>query len=209
MSYQAIVFDFGNIFLDLNYERCFDRFTKLLGFEISKNTVPEALLKTFNLHEMGKITDEEWIWAFQKINDQIKPREIIDAWNDLLIGVPSHRLPFIENVRKDYKVYMLSNINAVHEAWVDRHMKEVHKVDDFKNDYFDRYFYSHHLGMRKPNDDIYLHVEKTLEDDGIIDFLFIDDTVANVETAKRLGWKAVIHDPKLEITERLNRYLQL
>lgn len=208
MTYQAIVFDFGNVLLDLDIEKSFGNFSELLGFKLSMDNFPKDLLTAFRNLETGKINVEEWIWAFQQIKSEIQPRQVLDAWNSLLIGLPAHRIPFLVELRKKYKIFLLSNINQVHEDWIDRYLKKEYEIEDFKKDYFDGYFYSHHIGMRKPNADIYSHVKQSLHNQGISEFFFIDDMKKNVEGAAENGWKAIVHDPKTDIAEELERYLQ-
>lgn len=207
-KYQAIVFDFGNIFMALDYPKLLKEFSRLLGFDFKIENIPPDLMAIFERHEKGEITDEEWVWAFQKIKPELEPRDLIIAWNDLLIGMKAHHFEFLTELRKDYKLYLLSNINAFHERWIDRYMKEEYQVEDFKKEYFDGYYYSHHIGKRKPEHNIYEFVGKDLRSKGIDAWLFIDDKKENVEAAIANGWSAIEHPPEDDISVKLDSYLQ-
>ena len=207
-KYQAIVFDFGNIFMQLDYPTMFENFSELMGTDFKMETIPPDLMAIFEKHEKGEITDEEWIWAFQKIKVELEPRELIKAWNSLLVKLPGHHLDFLRELRKEYKIFLLSNINAFHEQWIDGYMLKEHGVKDFKNEFFDGYFYSHHIGKRKPEYNIYEHVKKELTSKGIDTWLFIDDKAENIAAAIQNGWSAIEHKPEDDISEKLDIYLQ-
>ena len=66
------------------------------------------------------------------------------------------------------------------------------------NDFFEKAYYSHKVGMRKPNADIF---EFVLEDANINaeETLFIDDTKINIDTATRLGFKTHLLLPEERI----------
>ncbi len=206
-KYEAIVFDFGNIFMALDYPKLFMGFSELLGFDFKIETIPDDLMEIFERHERGEITDEEWVWAFQKLKPELEPRDLIKVWNDLLVGLSPHHLDFLKELRKEYKLFLLSNINSFHERWIDKYMKEEHGVNDFKTEYFDGYYYSHHIGKRKPADNIYRFVAKELQSKGLKKWLFIDDKIENVESAINNGWDAVVHPPEKDISIELQNYL--
>lgn len=74
---------------------------------------------------------------------------------------------------------------------------------------FDYVFLSFEMGLRKPNDDIYLKVQEELKVDPE-NILLIDDTKENIETAKRLDWnmcQATGNDLDL-IKETVNNFIK-
>ena len=59
---------------------------------------------------------------------------------------------------------------------------------------FDAMFFSSDLGMKKPDPDSYEAVARELAVGGEM-LIFIDDGAANVEGARRAGWRAIQYDP--------------
>lgn len=194
--------------MKLDYPLMLNNFSELLEMEFTLETVPDDLMAVLLRYEKGEITDEEMIWGFQKIKTSIDPRDVIKAWNSLLAGMKSEHFDFIKELRKDYKLFLLSNINGFHERWIDRYLKRKHEVEDFKVDFFDDYFYSHHIGMRKPDKEIYNFVGKKLNEQGVETWLFVDDMETNVNAAIEHGWSAVIHNPEEDIAQKLETYLK-
>jgi HAD superfamily hydrolase (TIGR01509 family) len=69
---------------------------------------------------------------------------------------------------------------------------------------FDRFFFSCHLGVRKPDPGFYRHITREL---GVppAALLFFDDQRANVEAARAAGWRAELYamgDPLLPALAR-------
>ena len=122
------------------------------------------------------------------------------------MGWNPDRFKFLEELRKKYKVFILSNTNDLHLDWVMKDLKKNYKIKDFDTRFFDKTFYSHLMRMRKPEEKIYREV---LKEAGIkaSETLFIDDNKDNVMKAKKVGIKAVVHDPKNEIIDSLDNYL--
>jgi putative hydrolase of the HAD superfamily len=56
--------------------------------------------------------------------------------------------------------------------------------------FFEKAYYSQHLGMRKPHPEPFLHI---LKEQHLVanETLFIDDTIKNIETAQSLGLKTI------------------
>lgn len=204
---KAIIFDFGNVLYDLNYEVFNANFSTLLGEDISEG-FPKSLSKTIRDYDAGLISTETFIWRFQHFKrGQLDPLSIINCWNSLLDKFPEHRWNFIEKQSKEHKLYLLSNINELHLNTAYKHIAKVHGRADFETRYFDAVFYSHLIHLTKPNPEIYKFVQEGLELKGE-EILFIDDRAENIEGALQQGWKAILHNPGLDIAEAFTKYLE-
>ena len=158
--------------------------------------------------ERGKITNEAFIWKIQKLRDgNLEPLDIIKAYNAMLVDVRMDILPFLKGVKENYRSLILSNTNAIHIQYVMHNIFE--KRYNFRNwsDYFHKIYYSHEMGHRKPDHEIYhalIDAEKIIPSET----LFIDDNMENVTAAMECGWHAVYHDPSLRIEDKLQEYIE-
>src|SRR5690606_5392251 len=121
---QNILFDLGNVLIDLDIPRTESMFKTLLKDEYDE--VQAVLLRRniFEQFETGQISEETFIWAFQQAARQnLDPRDIIRAWNGMLLGFPAHRFDFLEKLKKKYRLFVFSNTNETHLRWVYRHLK--------------------------------------------------------------------------------------
>jgi putative hydrolase of the HAD superfamily len=194
-----IIFDFGNVLLDIDPPRTWKGFEFVFGdsyAEVQQMVTAENLFDRF---EMGLMPESEFVAALCAASHrEVAPETIVDIWNAMLLRQPLHRLQMLLNLRAaGYQVYLLSNTNETHIRWVRRHLAEL-GVKDFEETYFTKAYYSHDVKMRKPNADIF---EFVLSDAGIRadESLFIDDLEANVRTAATLGLQTIHHDPNEEI----------
>ena len=175
---KNIVFDFGNIFLNLDLEGAINNSLKILKLK----KIPEEVTAVNSLYEQGLISTEEFIAFYTENFTHLSSEEIIDAWNFMLKDFPINRLEFLINLKKtsNYKLILLSNTNELHIDWVKKHISI---YDNFKN-CFDTFYLSHEINLRKPNADIF---EFVLKENKIKaeNTLFIDDNADNIKTGKR------------------------
>jgi putative hydrolase of the HAD superfamily len=104
----------------------------------------------------------------------------------MLLDFPDERLEFIEILAEegDYRLFLLSNTNALHIPHVEKIMGS-EKFNRFKNS-FEKFYLSHEINLRKPNAEIY---EFVLNENGLKaeETFFIDDTKENIEVAEKMG----------------------
>ena len=204
---RNIIFDFGNVLFDLDLA-AFEREMKNL-FAENFAPVKEKLLRerVFELYETGGLDTEEFV---AKICDvahlegapHCSPEQVIAAWNSIFIGMPRHRFDLLLRLRQRYKVFLLSNINDLHERWIVDYMVREHGLTDYESLHFDGVYFSHLIRLRKPSQEAFEYV---LADAEILpeETVFFDDLPENVEAASRVGIQGVWHEPGTEIEERL------
>jgi len=207
---KNIVFDFGGVLLDLDYTKTHDAMSKLLGFEFMPATFAPETTKFLNEYEIGKINTETFIWNLQRLAKKEVPigQDVIKAWNAMLLGWQPAKFDFLLSLRKKYKTYLLSNTNELHLTWVLNDLKKHHNIVDFDTTYFEKTYYSHLIGMRKPDSEIF---EFVTQDAGLdpAETLFIDDLEVNTLAAKVTGWKVYQHDPKDDLIQVFTEKLKL
>jgi len=179
---KNIIFDFGDIFINLDKKIIFREAEKFGGtLELTSE-----VMKVNNDFEIGVISPAEFISALREVYPKATPQEIEDIWNGMLLDFPDYRLEFIENLaaEKKYRLFLLSNTNALHipylaEKW------GAEKFNRFKN-CFEKFYLSQEIGMRKPNAEIF---EFVLNENGLKaeETFFIDDGKDNTDAAEKLG----------------------
>ena len=177
---KNIIFDFGDIFLNLDKEATFIELTKL-----GVHKITDEMLSIAHQYEIGEISTDYFIEYFNQKFD-ISKEELIFAWNAILLDFPKHRLQFIKELSKGkkYRLFLLSNTNELHISWVQKKWGDK-LYAEFKN-CFEQFYLSHEIGFRKPNVDIYQFV---LEENQLnaAETFFIDDTKENTDAAALLG----------------------
>ena len=87
---------------------------------------------------------------------------------------------------KNMPIYLLSNTNIIHLNAIIPAMESVAGSKDGFEAAFQKVYYSHEVGLRKPHAAIFEHV---IDENALVPekTLFIDDSVQHVEGAKRVG----------------------
>jgi putative hydrolase of the HAD superfamily len=183
---KTIIFDFGGVIINIDYRYTIQAFVDLgiQDFETRYFELKDSLF--FDGMETGMITPVEFRKRIRGMSDLTLTDEQIDhAWNAILLDLPKQNIEFLEQLKKRYPLFLLSNTNEIHER---SFMNMIGK--QFGEDTFDKIFHnvylSHHLNMRKPDPEIYRYV---IKENNLVagETLFVDDFSENIEAAKTTG----------------------
>ncbi|MDV7390493.1 HAD hydrolase-like protein, partial [Arthrospira platensis SPKY1] len=106
--------------------------------------------------EKGEMNEKEFYDSIINASKScIAPEEIEKIWNAMLLDFPENRINMLLELRKKYKVALLSNTNSIHIRSVLQSFERTYPQLDFEKDLFDQVFLSHEMGDRKPNPSIY------------------------------------------------------
>ncbi len=187
---KNILFDLGGIFMNLDFGLTEKAFRNLGVTHFSEMFTQHHSNPLFLQLETGKVSEQEFYENFRKQSGtNLTNEQIRTAWNALLLDFPPERLEWLGIMGKKYAVYLFSNTNIIHyQAFMEIYRKATGKQDF--NRYFRKAYYSHELGLRKPNPASFT---KILTEQGLaaVETLFIDDTFENIEAAKTLGMQTI------------------
>src|SRR6476620_9082200 len=176
---NTIIFDFGDVFINLRKETSLEEFKKL-----GLHGPNEDLLAHNDLFERGKIDELEFINCFLKYIPDVDIQDIVNAWNSVIGDFPLYRLEFLQLLSSKYRLFLLTNTDSIHIN------KFEHKVGmSFYTDFyrcFEKVYYSYEMGMRKPEPEIFNYIIRK-HDLSPKRTLFIDDKKDNTDVAESLG----------------------
>ena len=185
---KNLLFDFGGVILNLDYNLTTEAFKKLGYNNFNELFSQYKISELFEKLETGHVSEDTF---FAVMSSLVKPtpshEDILEAWNAMLISYRLESLKFLEELAPHYNLYLLSNTNIIHKRAFDKMLEDESSYNSLSA-FFTKAYYSHLVGLRKPYNDIYNFV---LNDAGIKpeETLFIDDSVNNIETAKKLNFK--------------------
>lgn len=199
---KNLLFDLGGVIMDLDRNRCVDAFRKLGMADADDFLGVYGQKGDFLALERGDIGADEFHRRIRPLfGHPVTDAEIDEAFDKFLIGIPVHRLKALRDLRaKGYKVYLLSNTNPI--------MMEGFIANEFRKeglemaDYFDGAVCSYVAHCYKPDREIF---DYTCRECGIRpeETLFFDDSQANVDAARALGFMAETVPPGTEFTDIL------
>jgi len=199
---KNIIFDLGGVILNIDFQRAADSFQKL-GLQDFNGLYSQAeQVELFSRLEKGLISPEKFRNDLRKlIKLPISDKDIDSAWNDLILDFPPARLQLLKDLRKNYRLFLLSNTNSIHADFYNRNLRHTHQIDGLE-DLFDKVYYSHDIALRKPDKEAFeylLNAEQLKPQET----LFIDDSYPNILTAKLLNMHTLYIDKAkaMEITD--------
>ncbi len=182
---KNLIFDFGGVLIDLDRGRCVEHFARL-GLERAEEMLGLYTKQDFfQQYEKGLIGSDAFRDEIRaKSGCPLTDAEIDDAWNSFLVGIPSYKLDTLLELRRHYRVCLLSNTNEIHWLWSCDNAFRYKGLG--ANDYFERIYLSYQMRMAKPDAGIFRRV---LADAGMRaeETLLIDDSAENCRSAALLG----------------------
>jgi FMN phosphatase YigB (HAD superfamily) len=193
-KFRNIIFDLGGIFIELDYNRTEQAFISLGVTNFNQLFTQHKASSLFQKLETGHLSATEFYEAVRlSTHLPLRDEQIKNAWNAMLGGFPPERLGWLKKVGAQYNVYLFSNTNVIHYDRCQQIFRESTGSNNF-DDYFIKAWYSHKLGIRKPNVEAF---QKLVEMENLKaeETLFIDDTPINIEGAKLAGLQTILLQP--------------
>lgn len=205
---KNIIFDFGNVLFDIDIPKIRENLHLHFGdrAETALQRIREQGL--FDLYEVGGISTEDFVETLRTAGGtpHLTAEQVVDAWNSIFIEMPRPRFDFLLGLREGYKVFLLSNINDLHERWIADYMVRQHGIHDYERGYFDGVYMSHLIHLRKPDRAIYEYVLADAQIEAS-ESVFFDDLKVNVEAASEVGIRGIWHPPGTEIITHVARVI--
>ena len=186
MTPKLILFDLGGVIVRWTGIEALSDLTGLSAINV-KTKLGHS--KICSAHERGLCDDDvfldELIGLF-KFN-YTRP-EMQQLWNSWVGAIYDGTEQALSELKKQYSIACLSNTNALHWAHLNAYFNCEHN--------FHKAYASHLINLAKPDPSCFQFVLDDLNIDAS-DVLFLDDSAANIETAKDMGMTAIAIDPAL------------
>lgn len=183
---KNIIFDLGGVILNIDYQLTENAFKELGMQNFDEVYSQQKQIGLFDRFETGIISVKEFIKQIkQEANLAVDDQKIIDAWNAMLLDLPTDRLKLLTQLKESHTTFLLSNTNEIHyNAFCEIAEKETGKAS--LNPFFKEVFYSHHIQLRKPEKEAFNHILLKHELKPF-ETLFIDDSYQHIASAKEMG----------------------
>ncbi|MFZ7124539.1 MAG: HAD family hydrolase [Desulfobacterales bacterium] len=180
---KAVVFDLGNVLVDVDFGRCLRSWSDSSG--ISEDVILSrfAIDEPYVRFERGEIDTAAYFAHLRRsLRIELTDAQIEAGWNAVLGEEMPHARRAIGMAKAVGPVYILTNTNAVHEAvWSEKYRDLLSGCDGL--------FVSSRMGCRKPERPAYTRV---IDAAGIAPdkLFFLDDSDENIQGARQAGISA-------------------
>lgn len=203
-SPYALVFDLGNVLLPINLDKTYEAFafysSEYNATEIKQITLEEELWVSYESGLQSDNDFQELIMSRFKLS--CSSTQFYTAFNALLLGFDEETCQYIRSLYSSFPLYLLSNTSKIHS---DLFLNPAYP--NFKLfEVFQQIHLSFKMGLVKPDQAIYqqLVLQNQLQNHQIV---FFDDNFNNIESAKKIGWDAVLIDPSRAI-QQIQHHIQ-
>ena len=197
---EALLFDVGNVLITVDFERVLAQWAGQARADVDSLRERFVVSPEYEQHERGEIDAKAFFESLRQALDiDLSDDHFLEGWNAIFVDEVSGIRSLLERACRRLPTYALSNTNAVHYAVFSRRFSEL-----FNN--FSGVFTSCELGRRKPEPEAYLTVARQMGV-GPDRVLFFDDSLENVEGARRLGMPSVLVNSIDDINRSLSPIL--
>ena len=199
---RNIIFDLGGVILNIDYHRTTQSFIDLGITNFNELYSQFHADRFFEDFEKGMVEEATFIQKLKSHVPAVSEKDILTSWNAMLLDFPARRINFLMKLKSKYRTFLLSNTNVIHHRAFQNILLD---TTGTLNECFEKAYYSHELGLRKPDKEIFqlvLAENKLLPEET----LFFDDTLANIDTARLLKLQVHYVKPGERMEELLREF---
>ena len=195
---KVIFFDIGDVLLKIHPQRMISKISSCanIPYEVVERAFPQ---NAHDAYERGKMTDYDWYMSCKTAlpkNNSLTEDQFWESWS-LLLGSETDVVDILINLKKSYKIWLLSNTNPMHIN------NEVESKYVFQK-LVDGAIYSYDVGYRKPEKEIYQIACESAEVDPEKS-IFIDDLKENIMGANKVGLNGIHYRDTRYLSKELRR----
>lgn len=190
---RAIMFDMGNVLIDLDVQRGIDAFIRDAGLiTIGEVLDPCHQRGYFGDFEAGRIDDNQFCTECIRRSRPGTTRETIsECIHQMLVGIAPEKPLLLNRLKEHCDLCLLTNNNPIAMFYCSRMFADSGIPLDVT---FKHLFYSYRMKTMKPSPEFFL---KSVEQTGYSpqEIVFVDDSMLNVNAALELGIDARYYKP--------------
>lgn len=197
---KNIILDFGAVLIPIDESKTWQAF-KSLGADV----ILQDQTEIFYSYETGKISSKEFLAKIQPFFfRKIFLPDLAQAWNALLSPLPEDNIQLLKRLRKDYRLFLLSNTNDLHIKAIKETAGPFLYNQFIKQ--FEKVYFSYEVGLRKPDKAIF---EKVLSDNDLKaeETFYVDDGKQHIKTAREMGIHTWHLEPDVDHISDLDKVL--
>jgi putative hydrolase of the HAD superfamily len=195
---KHIIFDLGGVILNIDYPLTSQAFKQLGVNNFDELYSQKEQIQLFDDLETGKIDNTTFFDRFNELlNTSLSHQQIEAAWNAMLLDWPIRRLQILQQLQNHYDLFLLSNTNSIHEAAFTKSLEQSHGIPNIGL-YFDCAYFSHRLGLRKPDHRSFEYILQRHQLNPS-QTLFIDDSIQHIEAANSIGIQTIYMEKGMTI----------
>ena len=193
---DALLFDIGNVIIDIDFKRAFARWAELARTDAAALRDRFSMDAPYRQHEIGAIDAAAYFASLRaSLGIDLTDAQFLEGWNAIFIAEAPGISALLARAATRIPLYGFTNTNRAHLAWWKPRFADAMT-------HFRHVFASCEIGLRKPDAAAFAHIVREI-DVPAERILFFDDTLENVEGARVSGLQAVHVRSRDDVPETL------
>ena len=188
---EVVYFDLGKVIIDFDHSRAAQELLKVTPLSLSEAMAVLSDGELVSEYETGRLSSEEhYRKVCRRLQMDVSIEKFRDLWGSMFLPEPLLSESFLQDLKKRYRLMLLSNTNEIHFDFVIQHYPILRVIEER--------LLSYQAGCMKPQARIFeLAIEKA--DVAPENIFFTDDRPENIEAAQRAGIQALLFQSETQL----------
>jgi putative hydrolase of the HAD superfamily len=192
---EVIYFDLGKVIVDFDHSRAARELLKVTQLSLEEAMAVLMDGELVSEYETGRLSSQEhYRKVCRRLQMEVSMEKFRELWGSMFLPEPLLSEPFLQALKKRYRLMLLSNTNEIHFDFVIQHYPILKVIEER--------LLSYQAGCMKPEARIF---ELAIDKAGVApeSIFFIDDRPENIEAAKRAGIQALMFQSESQLKREM------
>jgi len=192
---EVVYFDLGKVIIDFDHLRAAEELLKVTPLSLNKVMAVLSDGELVSEYETGRLSSEEhYRKVCRRLQMDISIEKFRELWGSMFLPEPLLSESFLQDLKKRYRLMLLSNTNEIHFDFVIQHYPILRMIEER--------LLSYQAGCMKPEARIF---ELAIEKAGVApeNIFFTDDRPENIEAAQRAGIQALVFQSETQLKREM------
>ena len=180
---EVVYFDLGKVIVDFDHSRAAQELLKVTPLSLKEAMAVLSDGELVSEYETGRLSSQEhYRKVCRRLQMEVSIEKFRELWGSMFLPEPLLSESFLQDLKKRYRLMLLSNTNEIHFDFVIQHYPILRMIEER--------LLSYQAGCMKPEARIF---ELAIEKAGVApeNIFFTDDRPENIEAARRAGIQAL------------------
>jgi putative hydrolase of the HAD superfamily len=188
---EVVYFDLGKVIVDFDHSRAARELLKVTPLSLKEAMAVLSDSDLVSEYETGQLSSQEhYRKVCRRLQMEVSIEKFRELWGSMFLPEPLLSESFLQDLKKRYRLMLLSNTNEIHFDFVIQHYPILRMIEER--------LLSYQAGCMKPEARIF---ELAIKKAGVApeNIFFTDDRPENIEAAQRAGIQALLFQSETQL----------
>jgi len=188
---EVVYFDLGKVIVDFDHSRAAQELLKVTPLSLKEAMAALSDGELVSEYETGRLSSQEhYRKVCRRLQMGVSIEKFRELWGSMFLPEPLLSESFLQDLKKHYRLMLLSNTNEIHFDFVIEHYPILRLIEER--------LLSYQAGCMKPEARIF---ELAIKKAGVApeNIFFTDDRQENIEAAQRVGIQALLFQSETQL----------